>query len=179
MPAHRDLPPELLARARRGELRRSNTVPGTPERRAADRWAYVERRKRHPELTARQAAGHEGTRDVPPTVTFFAQSTAGPGVLVDVTVSRRHARRVGRYLSLVARLTEGRLSGTAFRARVRFWAPITVLDPPNRGRARFVADPATATALADRERAIDSLVGMTRFIVTAYLGPWRSRSPQR
>jgi hypothetical protein len=91
--------------------------------------------------------------DLLPMVTFYAQLGAGPAVLVDVTVSRRDARRVGRYLSLVAQLTEGRITPAAFERRVKGWRPIEILDPPGlRGQVRFLADPSAVLALAEIER---------------------------
>jgi hypothetical protein len=145
--------PELLRRARKGEITRANTVPGSPERSAVDRITYERRRAHHPELTARQSLGHERAGDVPPTVSFFAQLGAGAALLEDVTVSRRDARRVGRYLSLVGLLTEGRLAPAAFAARVKNWRPVTILGPPGfRGQVRFLADPAAVLALAEVER---------------------------
>ena len=66
MPAHREIDPDLLGRARRGGLTRSNTATGTPERRAVDRVKYLKRRAAHPEITARQALGHPKPDDVLP-----------------------------------------------------------------------------------------------------------------
>ena len=153
MPAPLNLPPALLARARRGELTRANTAPGSPERSAVDRVVYERRRAHHPELRVRQALGHEAAGDVLPTVTFFAQLGAGAALLEDVTVSRRDARRVGRYLSLVAQLTEGRLASAAFERRVRSWRSVTILDPPGfRGQVRFLSDPAAVDELAEIAR---------------------------
>jgi hypothetical protein len=153
MPAPLNLPPALLARARKGELTRRNTAPGSPERSAVDRVVYERRRGRRPELTVRQALGHAAPGDVLPVVTFYVQLGAGPALLEDVSVSRRDARRVGRYLSLVGLLTEGRLAPAAFERRVRSWRPVTILDPPGlRGQVRFLADPAAVLALAEIER---------------------------
>ena len=148
------LPPELIAAARRGVLTRTNTVRGTQGAQAVDRVkGYRSRVAQHPELTARQAAGHEALGDVLPVVTFYAQLGAGPAVLVDVTVSRRDARRVGRYLSLTGQLTEGRITPTAFERRVKSWRPITILDPPGfRGQVHFLSDPVAVYALAEIER---------------------------
>jgi len=153
MAAPHEHDPALLARARKGEITRANTEPGSPERSVVDRITYERRRAHHPELTVRQALGHERAGDVLPTVTFFTQLGAGPTLLVDVTVSRRDARRVGRYLSLVGLLTEGRLAPAAFERRVRSWRPVTILDPPGlRGHVRFLADPEAVLALAEVER---------------------------
>ncbi len=153
MAAPLNLPPALLARARRGELTRSNTASGSPERSAVDRVVYERRRAHHPELTVRQALGHAAPGDVRPAVTFFAQLGAGPALLEDVAVSRRDARRVGRYLSLVGLLTEGRLAPAAFERRVKRWRPVTILDPAGlRGQVRFLSDPAAVLALAEIER---------------------------
>jgi len=148
------LPPELLDAARRGLLTKTNTAKGSQGRQAVDRVkGYQPRVAHHPELTARQAAGHEMPGDLLPMVTFYAQLGAGPAVLVDVTVSRRDARRVGRYLSLVAQLTEGRITPAAFERRVKGWRPIEILDPPGlRGQVRFLADPSAVLALAEIER---------------------------
>jgi hypothetical protein len=141
-----------LVRAERHELTRS-TAGTAEERSAVNRVEYLARRTARPDLSARQAAGHEALGDVLPIVTFFAELGAGPTLLVDVTVSRRDARRVGRYLSLVAQLTEGRLAPAAFERRVRSWRPVTILDPPGfRGQVRFLADPAAVLALAEVER---------------------------
>jgi hypothetical protein len=153
MPAPKDHSPGLLARARRGELTRANTAPGSPERSAVDRVVYERRRAHHPELRVRQALGHEAAGDVLPTVTFFAQLGALAVVLDSVTVSRRDTRRVGRYLSLVGLLTEGRLAPAAFERRVKSWRSVTILDPPGlRGQVRFLADPAAVLQLAEIER---------------------------
>ncbi len=153
MAAHRPIDPELLKAARQGILTRSNTRKGTAERRAVDRATYLERRKAHPELTARQAAGHEGPGDIPPSATVFVQTPSGPVILFDAQLSRRDVRRAGRYLSLVGQLAEGRLSGDAFRARVRPWRPVTVLGPADlAGSYRLVSDPDAALILADRLR---------------------------
>jgi len=148
------LSPVLVEAARRGVLTDSNTAKGTQGRQAVDRVTGYQRRVvSHPELTARQAAGHEAPGDVLPTVTFFAQLGILAVVLDSVTVSRRDARRVGRYLSLVAQLTEGRLAPAAFERRVRSWRPVSILDPPGlRGQVHFLSDPATVVALAEAER---------------------------
>lgn len=71
MPAPGTYDPALLARARSGQLTRSNTRPGTPERRAVDRVTYLRRREARPELTARQALGVERA----PTVRGLDRST--------------------------------------------------------------------------------------------------------
>lgn len=71
MPARGTYDPRLLERARSGSLTRSNTTPGTPERRAVDRVTYLRRREARPELTARQALSVER----PPTVRRIDTST--------------------------------------------------------------------------------------------------------
>jgi hypothetical protein len=153
MPAPRKLPPSLLARARKGEITRANTTPGSPERSAVYRVISERRLARRPGLTARQALGHEAPGDVLPVVSFYAQLGAGPTLLEDVTVSRRDARRVGRYLSLVGLLTEGRLAPDAFERRVRSWRPVKILDPTGlRGQVMFASAPAAALNLAERAR---------------------------
>ncbi|MGO9910346.1 MAG: hypothetical protein ACLPQS_04175 [Acidimicrobiales bacterium] len=148
------LPPELLAATSRGGLTKANTRPGTQGRQAVDRVkGYSPRVARHPELTARQAAGHEAPSDVLPVVTFFAVLGAAPTVLADVTVSRRDVRRVARYLGLVGQLSEGRISPEAFERRVASWRPVTILDPPGfRGQVRFLSDPQAAQFLSEIER---------------------------
>jgi hypothetical protein len=141
-----------LVRTERHELTRS-TARTAEERSAVNRVEYLARRTARPDLSARQALGHEAPGDVLPTATFFAQLGAGPTLLVDVTVSRRDARRVGRYLSLVGLLKEGRLAPAAFERRVRSWLPVTILDPLGlRGRVRFLSDPAAVLELAEIER---------------------------
>ncbi|MGO9195974.1 MAG: hypothetical protein ACLQK4_02450 [Acidimicrobiales bacterium] len=128
-------------------------MPGTQGRQAADAVIYRKRASRHPELTARQAAGHEAPGDVLPVVTFFAQLGTGPTVLAGVTVSRSDVRRVARYLGLVGQLSENRISPEAFGRRVSSWRPVTILDPPGfRGQVRFLSDPQAAKFLSEIER---------------------------
>ncbi len=149
----RQPPDSLIAQARRGVLTRGNTLPRTQGRQAANAAIYRKRAGRHPELTARQAAGHEAPGDVLPTVSFFAQLGTGPTVLAAVTVSRSDVRRVARYLGLVGQLSENRISPDAFERRVASWRPVTILDPPGfRGRVRFFSDPQAAQLLSEIER---------------------------
>jgi hypothetical protein len=149
MAAHQPIDPELLKSARQGTLTRSNTRKGTPERQAVDRAGYLERRKAHPELSARQAAGHEAPGDTGPWGTFFGQTAAGAVGFFMVRLSRRDERRAGRYMALVGQLAAGRLSANAFRARVSSWRPITVVYPDGNREVRFVSDPAAALVLAN------------------------------
>ena len=57
MPAQGTYAPRLLARAKAGELTRSNTQKGTPERQAVDRVTYLKRKAARPNVSAREAAG--------------------------------------------------------------------------------------------------------------------------
>jgi hypothetical protein len=152
MATRQPVDPELLKAARQGLLTRRNTGKGTAERRAVDRWTYLERRKAHPELSARQAAGHEAPGDTGPWGTFFGQTAAGVAVFFMVRLSRRDERRAGRYMALVGQLAAGRLSGNAFRAKVNSWRPITVVYPDGNREVRFVSDPAAALVLANEVR---------------------------
>jgi hypothetical protein len=145
---------ELIDAARRGDLTKANTAPGTQGRQAVDKVkGYAPRVARRPELTARQAAGHEAHGDRLPIVTFYAQLGAEPTLLEDVTVSRLAVRSVARYLGLVGQLGDGRVSPEAFERRVRSWRPITILDPPGLlGQVRFLADPAAVLSLEEVRR---------------------------
>jgi len=127
MPTSRKHNAAQLARARRGELTRGNTRPGTPQRRAVYRAAYL-RRVEHAEqhgYSRSQARGHPGrgqARLSEITYDFFAVPTT-EGV-ADVTVtSSREARRVGQYLRDVRDLLEDRIDARAFgrkwRRRIR------------------------------------------------------------
>ena len=119
---------------------------------------YRRRRTKHPELTARQAAGHPGPADVLPTAeAFFVHLPDGrPGTLYGARVSRLDIRRVGRYLALVALVSENRIDPKVFRRRVHLWRPIAVLGPPEiAGTFRFLDDPDVAVLLADRERTAE------------------------
>lgn len=123
MPAARKHDAKLLARARRGELTRGNTRPGTPERRAVYHAEYlrrVERAEQHG-YTRSQARGHPGKGQVglsEVTYDFFAVPTT-EGV-ADVTVtSSREARRVGQYLRDVRDLLEDRIDAKTFGRKWR------------------------------------------------------------
>lgn len=127
MPTARKHDAKLLAKVRRGGLTRGNTRPGTPERRAVYRAAYL-RRVGHAEqhgYSRSQARGHPGRGQVrlsEVTYDFFAVPTT-EGV-ADVTVtSSREARRVGQYLRDVRDLLEDRIDARAFgrkwRRRIR------------------------------------------------------------
>jgi hypothetical protein len=145
MPAHRDVDPDLLARARVGGLRRSNTTVGTPERRAVDRVIYVRRRERYSELTARQALGHPALTDTLSTISLMVDDP--PRFVIVEGLIRRDLRRAGRYDHLVRQLDEGRLSPVVFRRRVRSWRPIAGMQ--------FLADPDAVLALLEERRAGD------------------------
>jgi hypothetical protein len=127
MAARREVDSQLLARAHRGEPKRC-TAETPAERAAVHRAEYERRLVHHGDLSARQALGHDAPGDVLPVVTFFAQLGAGASVLEDVTVSRRGARSVARYLGLVVLLGEGRISPAAFERQVASWRPITILE---------------------------------------------------
>ncbi len=127
MPTTRKHDTKLLAKARRGELTRGNTRPGTPARRAVYRVAYL-RRVEHAEqhgYSRGQARGHPSRGQVrlsEVTYDFFAVPTT-EGV-ADVTVtSSREARRVGQYLRDVRDLLEDRIDvkvfGRKWRRRIR------------------------------------------------------------
>jgi hypothetical protein len=62
MPAQGKYAPALLARAEAGELTRSNTRKGTPQRQAVDRVTYLRRKQARPDVSAREALGGRPTR---------------------------------------------------------------------------------------------------------------------
>ncbi len=145
MPRRRDIDPRLLARVRRGELTRSNTRRGTPERRAVDRSTYLRRKAAHPGLTARQALGHAAPADVLPSISVMLDHS--PRFVVFEGLSRRDTRRAARYGALVGQLSERQLSPAAFRRRVSSWRPISGY--------RFLADPDAVLAILEQRRAED------------------------
>ena len=163
MAAHRPVDPELLRRARlpRGAEGRLTlaTARTAEERRAVRRAQYLTRRAARPTVSARTALGHVPPGSSQPAATFFTipESGGAARLLVGVEVSRADLRRVGRYLHCVRDLRESRIAPRAFRRRVSGWKPIEVLGPPEfAGWYRFVSDPATALALA--QRAVDENV---------------------
>ena len=103
-----ELTPELLDRARRRDLTRSNTEPGTPERQAVDRATYLRRRDRKIGPTAREALGHQKPGYRPAQISFFAEGP--PRRIVIEGLSRRDVRRAARYDAFVGNLRNGRLS---------------------------------------------------------------------
>jgi|GEM_PF-4767564 hypothetical protein len=142
MPARRDVDPRLLEAARRGTLTR-NSAQGAEERAAVYRVAAERRLAKHPELSARQALGHEAPGDVPPTISFYA---AEPARLVTVEgASRRDARRAGVYMRASRDLVDGRIEPKAFERRFRRWKPIAGRQP--------LADPHAVVALVEHLRA--------------------------
>ena len=143
MPAHREIDPDLLGRARRGELSRSSTRPGTAERRAVDRLQYLRRRAAHPDLSARQALGHPRPGDVRPTISLMVADA--PRFVVIETDNRRDLTRAARYDNLVSQLASGRISPAAFRRRVGSWRPI--------GDHKFLSDPGAVLAIIEARRA--------------------------
>ena len=148
MPARRDLDPALFRRAFLGELKRSNTLPDTPERQAVDRVTYERRRGRHPELTARQALGHRSPTDTPSQISLMVDEP--PRFVIVEGLIYRDLKRAGRYDSLVGKLEENRIAPAEFRRRVRSWRPIAGF--------RFLSDPAAVLALLDERRASDQEV---------------------
>ena len=145
MSSHRDLPADLVAKARAGRLTRRSTSPGTPERRAVDRVAYLRRRARHPELTARQATGHNVPPLHPPRISIMVDDPVR--FLVLEGFGRRQLSRAGRYADLVSKLDRGRIDPRVFRLRVRRWRSIE-------GFA-FLSDPDAVLALLEQRRAND------------------------
>lgn len=136
--------PELLAKARRGELTKATTEKGTPERRAVDRNQYLKRKAAaRPGLSARQALGHPKASDTRPTISFMAEDPAR-FVIVE-TDNRRDLKRAARYDNLVSQLASGRLSPAVFRRRVGAWRPIAHL--------RFLSDPDAVLAIIEARRA--------------------------
>jgi hypothetical protein len=113
MPASLSLPPALLARARRGELTRANTEPGSPERSAVDRVVYERRRARTvPGETVRARLGHAPA----PEVVWSAVPTT-LGVIDVFTTTRRESSRVGTYSRDVGLLLAGDLGSKDFRRK--------------------------------------------------------------
>lgn len=146
MAAHKPIDPELLGRAQAGELRRSNTTPGSVERRAVDRVMYLRRRAASPEVSARRALGHRPA----PSPATMSTILAGRGFVVVENPSRLERSRIGRYDSLTGQLRWGQLDPRAFQRRVRRWRPI-------RGGS-FESDPNIVLAiLASRADAGDEL----------------------
>lgn len=137
-----DEPRHLLRRARRGELRRANTRPGTPERAAVYRAEY-EQRVGHAErrgLTRSQARGHPGRgqpRLSERTSEFFHVPTT-EGILDLVARNSREASRIGKYLHDVGALAEGHLDPAIFERR---WRGKGV------GEIRFESDPNRVLAM--------------------------------
>ena len=114
---------ELLAQAHRGELTRGNATPGTPERRAVYRDAYLRRLKAAEErgYSRSQARGHPAKGQVGISrITYEFSDVPTTEGIADVTVtSSREARRVGQYLRDVRDLLEERIDEAAFRRKWR------------------------------------------------------------
>lgn len=149
-----EIPPELLDRARRGQLTHANTERGTLERSAVDRVVYLRRAGRRAEgETVREALSHRRPGVEQPKAVLYGKRDGAPVLLYNAELSRRDLGRDARHLSLVGQLTEGRLSRAAFRARVRNWRPVAVLGPPEvAGEYRFLSDPDAVLALAEQVR---------------------------
>jgi len=140
-----DVDPVLLERARRRELTRSNTQPGTPERQAVDRVTYLRRRDRKIGPTAREALGHQKPGYRPAQISFFAEGP--PRRIVIEGLSRRDVSRAARYDAFVSNLANGRISPAEFRRRMRTWRPIAGF--------RFLSEPDAVLALIEELRAAD------------------------
>jgi hypothetical protein len=136
---------ERLERAWRRELTRRNTQPGTPERQAVDRVAYLRRLERNLGLTARQAAGHPKPDDRLPSISLMVE--APPRFLVVEGLSRADTRRAARYEGLVGQLRDGKITPATFERRVSSWRPIAGY--------RFLSDPYAVLAILEERRAQD------------------------
>jgi len=145
MPARRNHDPDLLDRARRGELTRGTTRPGTPERQAVDRITYLRRRESRPDLTARQALGHPSSKDKAPKISLMVDDP--PRFVILEGLNRADLRRAGRYDHYVQQLDTGRITGASFQRRIRTWRPIAGY--------RFLADPDAVLAILENLRATD------------------------
>jgi hypothetical protein len=153
MPPPRERDADLLRRARQGDLRRSNTLPGTPERSAVDRATYERRGARHPELTVRQALGHQASGDVAPTLSLFTGDPPGPRLIVIEGASRRDARRAGLYMHATRQLLDDLRYGPqdaetirrTFNRRFARWRPVAGFT--------LLADADAVIALVDELRA--------------------------
>lgn len=140
----RDAPDSLLDAARAGILTRNTVKKGT---RGAQAVYYVEherQRTRHPELSAREAMGHERPQVVE--ARQISILTEDRFVILE-RATRGEARRAGRYASLVSNLQQGKMPPTAFERRMRSWKPI-------RGH-RFLSDPQAVLAIVESRRAAE------------------------
>lgn len=142
MPAHKPLSQDLLAAARRGDLKRSNTAPGTPERRAVDRITYIRRIEKHPGGTAREALGHHKFGKTGGRISSLLDGA--PEYVVLENATRSELRRAGRYERLVRELLDARITKKEFIRKIKSWKPI-------RGR-RFLADPKEIYRILDKRR---------------------------
>jgi hypothetical protein len=146
VPPRREIDPKLLALAHKGELTRSNTEPGTPERQAVDRVTYLRRRAARPNLTARQALAHPAPGDVLPSISLLVDDPAR--FIIIEGLSRRDTSRAARYDALVGLMERGEMSRREFRRRVGSWQPIAGY--------RFLADPDAVLAILEQRRAQDA-----------------------
>jgi len=142
VPAHKEIPAELLAAARAGDLRISNTRKGTIERSAVYRANYLNRRTAESGKTAREALGHR-KRGTGGSISALVTNPPRYTILEDAGPSE--LKRAGRHNGLVHELLGGRMNPKAFERRVRSWAPI-------RGE-RFISDPAEIFQVAEQRRA--------------------------
>jgi hypothetical protein len=135
---------DLTAAARRRELTRTNTTPGSEGRKAVDARTYGRRQaKASPGITARQATGHAKATDRMPTVSYFRAD----GTYVQrQAVSRGEARRINRFNSLSSNLAQGNISAKEFARRVGSYVPLGNGD-------RFLADPTALQASIEELRA--------------------------
>lgn len=145
MPARKEIAPGLLARARQGELTRK-TASTAEERSAVYRVEHEaqETRRRRGE-TRREALGHPRGQSTLPSISAFVDQP--PRYVVLENVSRRDAARLGRYDNLVRQLQEGKITGPAFRRRVRRWRPVA--------GQKLLADPGEVVALVELLRVED------------------------
>lgn len=157
-----DLPPSLRRAAKRpaapgrqpsdrvvaavetGLLSRRNTTPGTVGRQAVDRVTYVRRKAKRPDISAREALGHERPEVRARRVISVLLDRPDPFVLIEAP-SRGEASRAGRYNSFVGKLAAFRMTPKQFERQVSSWRPI-------RGE-RFLADPDRVLAWVEARRA--------------------------
>jgi hypothetical protein len=136
----------LLAAADAGLLTRRNTVPGSAGRRAVDRSTYLRRRAGRPNLSAREALGHERPEVRARRIISVLLDRPAPFVILDAP-TRLEASRAARYDSYAGQMAARRISPQLFRRKISSWKPI-------RGE-RFLADPDRVLAVLESRRAGD------------------------
>jgi hypothetical protein len=143
----------LVQAARAGLLTTSNTNRGTRGRQAVDRVTSLRREAARPDLSAREALGHQVAGTRPRVASFYAANP--PRFVVVEGVSLRDIQRAGRYMGSVGALLDAHGRGAsdwaemarAFEARFRRWAPIADLY--------LLADAHAVVALAEAQRAAE------------------------